>query len=31
LQAGEVFTVHPGPRETSIASALQHKARKHLR
>ena len=31
LQAGEIFTVQPGPRETSIASALQHKARKHLR
>ena len=31
LQAGETFAVHPGPRETSIASALQHKARKHLR
>ena len=31
LQASETFTIQPGPRETSIASALQHKARKHLR
>ena len=31
LSAGERFTVHGGPRETSIATALQHKARKHMR
>lgn len=31
LTAGETFVVQPGPRETCIATALQHKARKHLR
>lgn len=31
LSAGERFTAHGGPRETSIATALQHKARKHMR
>lgn len=31
LTAGETFKLHPGLRETSIAQALQHKARKHLR
>lgn len=31
LSAGERFTLHGGPRETSIATALQHKARKHMR
>jgi MOSC domain-containing protein YiiM len=31
LAAGEAFVLLPGPRETSIAQALQHKAFKHLR
>lgn len=31
LSAGESFSLAPGPRETSIAQALQHKAFKHLR
>ena len=31
LAAGEAFTLQAGPRETSIAQALQHKAFKHLR
>ncbi|MBM3386825.1 MAG: MOSC domain-containing protein [Betaproteobacteria bacterium] len=31
LLAGEAFELVPGPRETSIAQALQHKAFKHLR
>ena len=31
LSAGETFALLPGPRETSIAQALQHKAFKHLR
>jgi MOSC domain-containing protein YiiM len=31
LTAGERFALHQGPRETSIATALQHKARKHMR
>lgn len=31
LTAGEAFALLPGPRETSIAQALQHKAFKHLR
>ena len=31
LSAGQTFDVLPGPRETSIAQALQHKAFKHLR
>lgn len=31
LQAGEAFRLVPGPRHTSIAQALQHKAFKHLR
>lgn len=31
LSAGEVFSLMPGRRETSIAQALQHKAFKHLR
>ena len=31
LQAGEVFVLQPGPRQTSVAQALQHKAYKHLR
>lgn len=31
LRAGEAFVLAPGPRETSIAQALQHKAFKHLR
>lgn len=31
LQAGEVFSVQPGARQTSVAQALQHKAFKHLR
>lgn len=31
LSAGERFTVHGGSREISIATALQHKARKHMR
>ena len=31
LQAGEVLRLRPGARETSIASALAHKAWKHLR
>lgn len=31
LRAGESFVLTPGPRETSIAQALQHKAFKHLR
>lgn len=31
LVAGEAFVLLPGPRETSIAQALQHKAFKHLR
>ena len=31
LRAGEAFALRPGPRETSIAQALQHKAYKHLR
>ena len=31
LQAGASFEVIPGPRSTSVAQALQHKAWKHLR
>jgi MOSC domain-containing protein YiiM len=31
LTAGERFALHQGPRETGIATALQHKARKHMR
>ncbi len=31
LKAGEAFELQSGPRETSIAQALQHKAFKHLR
>jgi MOSC domain-containing protein YiiM len=31
LAGGETFTLEPGPRETSIARALQHKAFRHLR
>ena len=31
LQAGALFQVIPGGRSTSVAQALQHKARKHLR
>lgn len=31
LAAGEAFELQPGPRQTSIAQALQHKAFKHLR
>lgn len=31
LSSGETFQLQPGPRETSIARALQHKAFKHLR
>jgi MOSC domain-containing protein YiiM len=31
VSAGEAFTVQPGPRDTRIAQALQHKAFKHLR
>ena len=31
LQAGQGFAIEPGPRQTSIAQALQHKAFKHLR
>lgn len=31
LRADEAFVLEPGPRETSIAQALQHKAFKHLR
>lgn len=31
LQAGDVFTLEPGARQTSVAQALQHKAFKHLR
>lgn len=31
LAAGEAFVLRPGPRETSVAQALQHKAFKHLR
>lgn len=31
LASGETFTLESGPRETSIARALQHKAFKHLR
>lgn len=31
VQAGEAFTLQPGPRQISIAQALQHKAFKHLR
>ncbi len=31
LCAGEVFVLQHGPRETSMAQALQHKAFKHLR
>ena len=31
LRAGETFVLAPGPRETSIVQALQHKAFKHLR
>ena len=31
LQAGTRFVVMPGPRNTSVAQALQHKAWKHLR
>jgi len=31
LQAGEAFELQAGPRQTSIAQALQHKAFKHLR
>ena len=31
LRAGESFVLAPGPRETRIAQALQHKAFKHLR
>jgi len=31
LHAGEVFEIVPGPRVTSIAQALGHKAWKHLR
>lgn len=31
LVAGETFVVTAGPRETSVAQALQHKAFKHLR
>jgi len=31
LSAGERFTVHGGSREINIATALQHKARKHMR
>lgn len=31
LSAGEAFELLPGPREISIAQALQHKAFKHLR
>ena len=30
LHAGELFELLPGPRATSIAQALGHKARKHL-
>jgi MOSC domain-containing protein YiiM len=30
LRAGESFELLPGPRATSIAQALGHKARKHL-
>lgn len=30
LRAGELFELLPGPRATSIAQALGHKARKHL-
>jgi MOSC domain-containing protein YiiM len=31
LASGEAFELAPGPRETSIARAVQHKAFKHLR
>jgi MOSC domain-containing protein YiiM len=31
LVGGETFELAPGPRQTSIAQALQHKAFKHLR
>lgn len=31
LQAGTSFEVIPGPRSTSVAQALSHKARKHVR
>lgn len=31
LRAGETFVLAPGPRETRVAQALQHKAFKHLR
>ncbi len=31
ITAGEAFTLEAGPRETTIAQALQHKAFKHLR
>jgi MOSC domain-containing protein YiiM len=31
LTAGERFNLRDGPHETSIAAALQHKARKHMR
>jgi MOSC domain-containing protein YiiM len=31
LRAGESFDIVPGPRVTSIAQALGHKAWKHLR
>lgn len=31
LRADETFVLEPGPRETRIAQALQHKAFKHLR
>ncbi len=31
LARGETFALEPGPRETSIARALQHKAFRHLR
>jgi MOSC domain-containing protein YiiM len=31
LASGETFELRHGPRETDIAQALQHKARKHMR
>lgn len=31
LQAGEMFSIQPGARQTSIAQALHHKAFQHLR